>query len=163
MAIIKCPACGNRISDKAATCPNCGEPTKKKPPILAFIVLAFVVFYFIASSTNDTESSDILESTTTSHKSENKEEKWVENLEYALLKNKANEIVRCKSKQLQRSYIMCSYYVGDYHRKALFYIEGDGVVAVNGTAMELTGYSDIRAHDNDKDGDINIPSIIRSF
>ena len=24
MAIIKCPECGNDISDKAATCPHCG-------------------------------------------------------------------------------------------------------------------------------------------
>lgn len=26
MAIIKCPECGNEVSDKARTCPHCGNP-----------------------------------------------------------------------------------------------------------------------------------------
>lgn len=26
MALIKCPECGKEISDKAASCPNCGFP-----------------------------------------------------------------------------------------------------------------------------------------
>lgn len=28
MSLIKCPECGKEISDKAATCPNCGHPIK---------------------------------------------------------------------------------------------------------------------------------------
>lgn len=30
MALIKCPECGKEISDKAATCPNCGMPLRKE-------------------------------------------------------------------------------------------------------------------------------------
>lgn len=30
MALIKCPECGKEISDKAASCPNCGAVVKKK-------------------------------------------------------------------------------------------------------------------------------------
>lgn len=26
MALIKCPECGKEISDKAKSCPNCGNP-----------------------------------------------------------------------------------------------------------------------------------------
>ena len=26
MALIECPECGKKISDKATTCPNCGFP-----------------------------------------------------------------------------------------------------------------------------------------
>ena len=26
MALIKCPECGKEISDKAASCPHCGNP-----------------------------------------------------------------------------------------------------------------------------------------
>lgn len=29
MAMIQCPECGKQISDKAATCPNCGCPVKE--------------------------------------------------------------------------------------------------------------------------------------
>lgn len=28
MALIKCPECGNRISDKANKCPHCGLPSE---------------------------------------------------------------------------------------------------------------------------------------
>ncbi len=30
MALIKCPECGKEISDKAASCPNCGAMVKRK-------------------------------------------------------------------------------------------------------------------------------------
>lgn len=30
MSLVKCPECGREISDKAAVCPNCGAPVKKK-------------------------------------------------------------------------------------------------------------------------------------
>lgn len=30
MALMKCPECGKEISDKAASCPNCGAVVKKK-------------------------------------------------------------------------------------------------------------------------------------
>lgn len=35
MALVKCPECGKEISDKAASCPNCGCPASefKKPSV----------------------------------------------------------------------------------------------------------------------------------
>ena len=33
MALIKCPECGNTISDKATTCPHCGCPLTEEPEI----------------------------------------------------------------------------------------------------------------------------------
>ena len=30
MAMIKCPECGKDVSDKAANCPNCGNPINTK-------------------------------------------------------------------------------------------------------------------------------------
>ncbi len=30
MSLIKCPECGKEISDKAATCPNCGMPLRRE-------------------------------------------------------------------------------------------------------------------------------------
>ena len=30
MALIKCPECGQEISDQATSCPNCGCPMKEK-------------------------------------------------------------------------------------------------------------------------------------
>lgn len=35
MALIKCPECGREISDKAASCPNCGCPSSEfnRPPV----------------------------------------------------------------------------------------------------------------------------------
>ncbi len=30
MALVKCPECGKKVSENAESCPNCGEPIKKK-------------------------------------------------------------------------------------------------------------------------------------
>lgn len=30
MALIKCPECGNEVSEKAKNCPNCGNPIDTK-------------------------------------------------------------------------------------------------------------------------------------
>ena len=49
MALIKCSECGREVSDKASTCPNCGNPIKSKnsfnlkKPILSIVVLLFVL------------------------------------------------------------------------------------------------------------------------
>lgn len=32
MALIKCPECGNEISEGASSCPQCGHPMKKEKP-----------------------------------------------------------------------------------------------------------------------------------
>jgi len=34
MAIIKCPECNNKVSDKANTCPNCAYPINKTSNII---------------------------------------------------------------------------------------------------------------------------------
>jgi hypothetical protein len=33
MALIKCPECGQDVSDKAFSCPHCGYPFKKQAPV----------------------------------------------------------------------------------------------------------------------------------
>tara|TARA_R110002096_G_scaffold387642_1_gene581849 strand:+ start:114 stop:335 length:222 start_codon:yes stop_codon:yes gene_type:complete len=33
MAIINCPECNNKVSDKAESCPNCAFPINQKPTI----------------------------------------------------------------------------------------------------------------------------------
>jgi uncharacterized membrane protein YvbJ len=38
MALIKCSECGKEISDKAASCPNCGNPGTVAPPHMVSIV-----------------------------------------------------------------------------------------------------------------------------
>jgi len=34
MALIKCPECGNSISEHAPTCPHCGIPKKSKKSLI---------------------------------------------------------------------------------------------------------------------------------
>lgn len=34
MALIKCPECGQEISDKAVTCPKCGCPTSEQKSVI---------------------------------------------------------------------------------------------------------------------------------
>lgn len=49
MALIKCPECGNQVSDKAATCPHCGVAIAGQTPVLRrrnsrnVLIVAFVV------------------------------------------------------------------------------------------------------------------------
>lgn len=82
MALIECPECGKRISDKAASCPNCGyalntatygkdlgggikeglkglntiaSPKKRKTCILLIIIplILFILFFSIGISTDN--------------------------------------------------------------------------------------------------------------
>lgn len=51
MALIKCKECGNKVSNKAATCPNCGAQIARKPvgcgsAIVIIIMLAVGGTYF---------------------------------------------------------------------------------------------------------------------
>ena len=70
MAIIRCPECGQMVSDRAATCPHCGymlnmapsmpqqpAPNNKKPLIivaliLAALVVAGLIYYFHVKEQN---------------------------------------------------------------------------------------------------------------
>ena len=52
MALIKCSECGKEISDKAATCPNCGSPTEKAEEdtkVIAFILGMVVLIALVGS------------------------------------------------------------------------------------------------------------------
>jgi hypothetical protein len=40
MALVKCPECETNISDKAITCPKCGNPIKKEPET-SFVLRVF--------------------------------------------------------------------------------------------------------------------------
>ena len=66
MALIKCPECGNEISDKAYSCPKCGCPIKQEKIIIvkkdykgkarAFTIagiMIFVISFIVASATYD--------------------------------------------------------------------------------------------------------------
>ena len=35
MALIKCPECGNEVSDKAPACIHCGYPLQEQQPIIS--------------------------------------------------------------------------------------------------------------------------------
>lgn len=32
MALINCPGCNHQVSERAASCPSCGEPIRTAPP-----------------------------------------------------------------------------------------------------------------------------------
>lgn len=54
MALMKCPECGNEVSDKAEMCPNCGYKIEKKEvkapitEVLCFISLIIACFCCLA-------------------------------------------------------------------------------------------------------------------
>lgn len=47
MALKKCKECGNEVSTKATSCPNCGAVLKKKTGCLGYIGAAFLIFIII--------------------------------------------------------------------------------------------------------------------
>jgi len=47
MALRKCKECGQQISTKAATCPNCGSVLKKKTGCFTWLVAGFFIFVII--------------------------------------------------------------------------------------------------------------------
>lgn len=64
MAMIKCKECGNKISSKAKTCPQCGSPVKKKTNILSLLLIIIILFVcFQASLQEDSDSTDSKPST----------------------------------------------------------------------------------------------------
>ena len=44
MALIKCKECGEKVSTKAKSCPNCGAKPQKKTSIITWAVLALILF-----------------------------------------------------------------------------------------------------------------------
>lgn len=47
MALLKCTECSKEVSSKAATCPNCGAPMKRKSGFLGNLFFSLFVFLFI--------------------------------------------------------------------------------------------------------------------
>lgn len=78
MALVKCKECGEKVSTKAKTCPNCGVKAPKKTSLFTWIVLFFIVFvaYSVSqtpspskSSSNTSKSQSLNGSNSTSSKS----------------------------------------------------------------------------------------------
>ena len=58
MALIKCTECGQEISQKAASCPKCGAPPKKKTSLLTWIITVVAGLWlmgYIGSLTSNTQ------------------------------------------------------------------------------------------------------------
>lgn len=47
MAMIKCPECGQDVSDKAKTCPNCGVKISKGIKIIPILIIAIIILVFV--------------------------------------------------------------------------------------------------------------------
>lgn len=45
MAIVRCKECGNKISNMAENCPNCGYPIKKIKNTKFVIIMSFLIFF----------------------------------------------------------------------------------------------------------------------
>ena len=57
MALTKCKDCGNEVSKKAASCPNCGAPLKKakrKTSTFTWLVLILIALVVWVQSSNET-------------------------------------------------------------------------------------------------------------
>lgn len=69
MAMQQCKECGNEVSSKAAACPQCGAPVKKKTSPVAWgcltLILLFVGLAIIGSLTSNNTSSRSSSSTDT--------------------------------------------------------------------------------------------------
>ena len=52
MAMMKCPECGQEISDKADKCPNCGNPIKKQKStaVLGIVIVCAIIIAFVLLS-----------------------------------------------------------------------------------------------------------------
>lgn len=60
MAMKKCKECGNEVSTKAESCPNCGAVLKKKTGCLGYIgagILIFIVLGVVGSLMNESTTS----------------------------------------------------------------------------------------------------------
>ena len=59
MALIKCPECGENISDKANTCPHCGYTLKKKESSGCFTAFLWIIAIIIGLVVINTIYTDI--------------------------------------------------------------------------------------------------------
>jgi RNA polymerase subunit RPABC4/transcription elongation factor Spt4 len=49
MAVVKCKECGNEISSKAESCPNCGAVLRKKTSLITWLFLILIIALAISS------------------------------------------------------------------------------------------------------------------
>ena len=49
MALVQCKECGERVSSKAKTCPNCGVKAPKKTSLFTWLVLIVIIFWAFGS------------------------------------------------------------------------------------------------------------------
>jgi RNA polymerase subunit RPABC4/transcription elongation factor Spt4 len=50
MALVKCKECGEDVSTKAKTCPNCGAKTPQKTSLFTWLVLVFIIVVVYAAN-----------------------------------------------------------------------------------------------------------------
>lgn len=55
MSIVECKECGNQVSSKAKSCPNCGAPLKWKTSTFTWLVLFLFIVIIFAKSLEDTK------------------------------------------------------------------------------------------------------------
>jgi hypothetical protein len=53
MALTKCKECGGEVSTRAAKCPHCGSPAKKKTSIFTWLVVVLLLFWGIGYMSHD--------------------------------------------------------------------------------------------------------------
>jgi len=58
MSLVKCKVCGNKVSKKAATCPQCGAPqkVKKKTSLFTWLIVVSIGSYMFSTIIADQES-----------------------------------------------------------------------------------------------------------
>lgn len=49
MALVKCKECGEQVSSKAKTCPNCGVKAPKKTSVVTWLILIVIIFWAFGS------------------------------------------------------------------------------------------------------------------
>ena len=133
MALIKCSECGHEVSNKASTCPNCGNPIKLKngfnlkKPILSIVVLLLVLgcgFFAWNYSANNTDGIATADSLTIFNEN-GKLSKEQMNEEQELFECQTDQIReednKLKTQEVPEDYCSaddhCLYYAIDPHNK----------------------------------------------
>lgn len=57
MALVKCKECGEQVSTKAKTCPNCGAKAPKKTSLVTWFILGLIILIVYISNQNPTNHS----------------------------------------------------------------------------------------------------------
>jgi RNA polymerase subunit RPABC4/transcription elongation factor Spt4 len=60
MSLVKCKECGEKVSTKAKTCPNCGAKPPKKTSLLTWFVLFTIIIVLINAANMTPEEKELL-------------------------------------------------------------------------------------------------------